>query len=108
MALASKVNVDDNDVTHTNNLLVVGGASFVDENLVGTSIYNNAEFFVNAVNKMCGKETTIAIFEEKSFEASPLSITSAQVSAMKWVVIVGIPALVAVCGVVVFIRRRNR
>jgi len=108
MALASKVNVDSNDVTHTNNLLVVGGASFVDENLISTSIYNNAEFFVNAVNKMCGKETTVTIFEEKSFESSPLSITSAQVSTMKWVVIAIIPAIVAVCGIVVFLRRRNR
>ncbi len=107
MALASKVNIDENDVTHTNNMLVIGGASFVDPCITGVSTYNNAEFFVNTVNKICGKENAV-IIAEKNFESTAISITSAQLSVIQKVVIIAIPLVVAICGVVVFIRRRNR
>lgn len=107
MALASKVNVDDNDVTHTNNMLVIGGASFIDPYITGSSTYNNAEFFVNTVNKICGKENSI-IIAEKQFESTAIDITASQVSMLEWIVIAVIPAIVAICGIVVFIRRKNR
>ncbi len=107
-ALASKVNVDSNDVTHTNNLLVLGSMSFTDANIVNVSTYNNAEFLISTVNKICGKENNIIIFEEKNFDAKMLNITASQVSAVKWVVMAVIPVIIAICGVVVFIRRKNR
>lgn len=107
MALASKVNVDSNDVTHTNNLLVIGGASFVDPYITGSTTYNNAEFFVNTVNRICNKESAV-IIAEKQFESSAIDITASQVTALEWVVVAVIPAVVAICGLFIFIRRRNR
>ncbi len=107
MALASKVNVDENDVTHTNNLLVVGGASFVDPCITGVSTFNNAEFFVNTVNKICGKENAV-IIAEKNFESYAIDVTQSQRTTIGVVMILVIPVIVAVCGIVVFIRRRNR
>lgn len=107
MALAGKSNVDANDVVHSNNVLVIGGVSFLDPCITGVSTYNNAEFFVNTVNKICGKENSI-IIAEKNFESTALDITSSQRNAVMWSVIAIIPLAVAVCGIVVFIRRRNR
>ncbi len=107
MALASKVNVDENDVTHTNNLLVVGGVSFVDPCITGVSTFNNAEFFVNTVNKICGKESAV-IIAEKNFESYAIDVTGSQRTAIGVVMILIIPVIVAVCGIVVFVRRRNR
>ncbi|MBQ3566330.1 MAG: GldG family protein [Oscillospiraceae bacterium] len=107
MALASKVNIDANDVTHTNNLLVIGGASFIDPYITGSTTYNNAEFFVNTVNRICNKESAV-IIAEKHFESSAIDITASQVTALEWVVVAVIPAVVAICGIFVFIRRRNR
>lgn len=107
MALASKVNVDSNDVTHTNNMLVVGGISFTDPCITGVSTFNNAEFFVNTVNKICGKESAV-IIAEKNFESSAIDITASQRSAIQKVLILVFPAVVVIAGIAVFIRRRNR
>ena len=107
MALATKVSMDSSNLEHKNNLLVIGDASFLDYYIVNTPNYNNAEFFINTLNQICGKENHLVI-AEKNFEASTISITSSQVSAMQKVVVIVIPLIVAVCGIVVFIRRRNR
>ena len=42
MALATKSNTDSEKVTHTNNMLVIGGASMIDTRLTTGSTYNNA------------------------------------------------------------------
>ncbi len=107
MALASKVNIDANDVTHTNNLLVIGGASFVDPYIAGTATYNNAEFFVNTVNRICGKEKNV-IIAEKEFASTAIAITESQRTFVMWTVIVIIPFAVIIAGSIVVLRRRNR
>ena len=40
MALATKSNTDSEKVTHTNNMLVIGGASMIDTRLTTGSTYN--------------------------------------------------------------------
>lgn len=107
MALATKSNTDSQSVTHTNNLLVIGGASMLDPYITSGSTFNNAEFIVNAVNKICGKENTV-IISEKNLGTESIDITVSQMSVISKVVIYVIPAIVVVSGIVVFIRRRNR
>lgn len=108
MALSTKSNMDSNDVKHQNNMLVVGSASFVDQYIGMTGLYNNTEFFVNAVNKICDKEANTLVIQEKNLESVALSITSNQLKIMQKIIIFAIPIVIAVCGVIVFIRRRNR
>ena len=108
MALSTKNNFDSNDVQHQNNMLVIGSASFTDQYLGMTGVYNNTEFFVNAVNKICGKEANTLVIEEKNLESTAISITSGQLKLMQKVIIFAIPVVIAVCGIIVFIRRRNR
>ena len=78
MALAKKTNTENNE-THTNNLLVIGGMSLVDPNLTSSATYNNAEFIVNAINQICGKENGI-IIAEKSLTQTTIDITTAQIT----------------------------
>ncbi|MGN0614388.1 MAG: hypothetical protein ACI4JB_10885, partial [Porcipelethomonas sp.] len=107
MALASKTNTDTNNVTHTNNMLVIGGASFTDPCITGEASFNNAEFILNAVNKICGKENSI-IIAEKNFESPTVTVTASQLSIINKVVVLVIPVIVLICGIIVFIRRKNR
>ena len=106
MAMASKSNMDG-DTEHKNNVLVMGGASFTDPYITGVSTYNNAEFVINTINKMCGKENAV-IIAEKNFESTALDVTTSQVSILRNIVVFGFPLIVIICGIVVFVRRKNK
>lgn len=106
MALAEKTSMEGT-TEHKNKLLVIGGASMTDPYVTGVGAYNNAEFIINTINKICGKENTV-IIAEKNFESAALDVTASQVSVLQKIVIFGFPLVVVICGIVVFVRRRNR
>ena len=107
MAVATKTNMDSENKAHVNNVMVIGGATILDQVLLYSSSYNNAEYIINSVNKMCGKENGI-IIAEKDLSVQTIDITSSQIKAISRVVIFVIPLIVVASGIVVFIRRRNR
>lgn len=106
MALAKKTNTENNE-THTNNLLVIGGMSLVDPNLTSSATYNNAEFVVNAINQICGKENGI-IIAEKSLTQTTIDITAAQITTIRRIIEYVIPLIVIAAGVFVYVWRKNR
>lgn len=107
MAVATKTNMDSENTAHVNNVMVIGGATILDQVLTYSNTYNNAEYVINAVNKMCGKENGI-IIAEKNLSVQSIDITSSQIKAISRTVIFVIPLIVVAAGVVVFLRRRNR
>lgn len=107
MAMATKSKTGTDADGEKNNLMVIGSTSIVDHQIVQDNSYNNAEFIVNAVNKMCGKENGI-IIAEKNLSTSSIDITEAQVSGIKTVIMAIIPLIIVAVGIVVFVRRRNR
>ncbi len=106
MALAKKTNTENNE-THTNNLLVIGGMSLVDPNLTSSATYNNAEFVVNAINQICGKENGI-IIAEKSLTQTTIDITAAQITTIRRIIEYVIPLIVIAAGIFVYVWRKNR
>ena len=106
MALAKKTNTENNE-THTNNLLVIGGMSLVDPNLTSSATYNNAEFVVNAINQICGKENGI-IIAEKSLTPTTIDITAAQITTIRRIIEYVIPLIVIAAGIFVYVWRKNR
>ena len=107
MALVEKSNTDSNDVVHKNKLLVIGGASFTDPYITGVDTFNNAEFIVNTVNKISDKENGVFI-AEKNFESTAITVTSSQLSTIKYFIVYTFPAIVIICGIIVYLRRRNK
>ena len=105
MALAKKTNTENNE-THTNNLLVIG-MSLVDPNLTSSATYNNAEFIVNAINQICGKENGI-IIAEKSLTQTTIDITAAQITTIRRIIEYVIPLIVIAAGIFVYVWRKNR
>ncbi len=107
MALASKTSMDENNQQHINNVLVIGGSAITDSMIVSSDLYNNAEFVINSVNQMCGKENGI-IIAEKNVSVDYMDIKASQARVINRVIMFVIPLSVCVAGVIVFIRRRNR
>lgn len=104
-ALGQQHNAVSSD-TFTSSVAVFG-TWFMDTYVVESSSYNNADYFVTVVNTLCGKENGITI-AEKSLDTTTVTITDAQVTAIRNVTVFIIPLIVAVIGIVVFVRRRNK
>ncbi len=90
------------------DLLVIGSPYMIESTLLaGTNTYNNAEVIQKAVNNMTGKENG-AIIPEKSLQQNTISLKSAGARAIEFTVIIIIPVLIAITGLVVLLRRKNR
>ena len=59
------------------------------------------------MNTICGKEDSIVV-ATKDLNITSITASASQVSVIKTIVVWVIPICVAVIGIVVFIRRRNR
>ncbi len=88
------------------NLMVLGGMSLVDLAVMQETAYNNAEFFINAVNTMTDKDGGL-IIAEKNLASNSISITAGQLKVLQYAVY-AIPLVVVIIGIVVFVRRKNR
>lgn len=105
MAMTSRVEMIDN-IKHQSNIMVLGGMMLLDANVMQDASYNNAPFFVNAVNTMTGKGTGLVI-SEKQLTAQTLTMTTGEMRGAIIAVYV-IPAIVVCAGVIVILRRRNK
>ena len=87
-------------------VLACGSADYVNSGYLTSNTYANADILYNAI-KLTGRERILADIEYKVLDDTALDITTAQ--ANKWTVAltVTLPVIIAVCGVVVWIRRKN-
>ncbi len=88
-------------------VLAFSSAWFMDYYVTQSASYNNAEYFIGVLNKVCGKESVLTI-AEKSLDPTTITITEAQVKGIRNVTVLVIPLIIAVIGVVVYVRRKNR
>ncbi len=105
MAMTSRAEMIDN-IKHQSNIMVLGGMMLLDANVMQDASYNNAPFFVNAVNTMTGKGTGLVI-SEKQLTAQTLTMTTGEMRGAIIAVYI-IPAIVVCAGVIVILRRRNK
>lgn len=93
--------------SYTSQLMVMGSCSLIDYYVAQNNAYRNSEYVIGAVNTMVGKEASI-IIESKALEQTTIAITEGQLTALRNVVVILIPAIVILIGIVVYVRRRNR
>ena len=90
------------------DILVIGSPYMVDSSILdNTNAYNNSEVIRTAVNTMTGKENG-AVIPEKSLQQNTISLKTTGARAIEFTVIIIIPALIALTGLVVLLRRKNR
>ena len=91
------------------NLLVLGSGRMTEAQLLDyTNLYSNANVLLTILNNMTKKETNTVIIPEKALQSAVIAPSANQNKVIKIFVIVVIPAVVAVIGLVVLLRRRNR
>ena len=100
----NKVAVDN--AFHSSRIAAFGTSWIVDPNITESKSYSNAAYFISVLNTLTGKEAVLTI-AEKSLDTTSVTITAAQANAIRTVTVIIIPLLVAVIGLVVYVRRRN-
>ena len=94
--------------TVTSSLLVLG-SSFMPNNtyLTQNAAYNNANVLLSTINTMTGKEGSV-IVPDKNLQQSFITMTTKQARNIQIIVVWVIPFLIAVVGIIVLLRRRNK
>lgn len=89
--------------------IVAFGSAWILDYRIGASAgsYDNANYFITLMNTATGKENVLTI-AEKSLDQTKITITEAQATAIRNVTVFIIPLAVAVIGIFVYVRRRNR
>ncbi|MBR4201822.1 MAG: GldG family protein [Oscillospiraceae bacterium] len=94
--------------TYKSQIVAFGSAWLFDYVIAGSAgSYDNANYFVTMLNTVTGKENVLTI-AEKSLDVSQITVTDAQVKAIRTVTVLIIPLFVAVIGIFVYVRRRNK
>ena len=107
VAMSTEEHAEQYDVNKS-SVLVMGSALMADsEFLTQTNTYNNANALLGLINNMTGKEAA-AVIPEKSLQQSYIATTQTQAKVIRIIVQWVIPALVAIAGVIVLLRRKNK
>ena len=107
IAARADTNFTENNEAMKSTLTVFGSAWFVDYYVAASSSYNNADYFITLMNNMSGKESVIAI-ADKSLDQTVMEITTEKANLTRTITMFIIPGIVAVLGIAVFIRRKNK
>ncbi|MBR3760110.1 MAG: GldG family protein [Ruminococcus sp.] len=92
---------------YTSRVMAFGSSMmFYNEYMVQTGTYNNANVILNMLNIANGKEVS-AVIPEKALQQNYIAPTSGESRAIK-IIIVVIAAGIAITGLVVLLRRKNR
>ena len=90
-------------------VVAFASVSFVSESISETySAADNMYAALNAANLSVGADENEFSFYMKSFEAETYTVTAEASKAITYIFQWGIPVLLIICGIVVFVRRRSR
>ncbi len=95
-----------NDDETESKIVWVGSTSLLDDDANTAVSGGNQNLFLNAVNWICGQESSISI-RSKSIVSEYLTIDSASASAMTLAVVIILPVIYLVIGICIWARRRR-
>lgn len=106
MARGYKLNYEGT-TAHISSVLVVGSPLILHNTFLSSTSLNNADYMLNVINKITGKETGISILP-KDLTTTTIDITAGQVRNLTILVMYAIPIAIMAVGVVIWFRRRHR
>ncbi len=104
-ALSYESTIVDNEYYYT-YVMVFGSPSFAAESYIDTNAFAN-EDILSAAMKATGRERVLSLLKLKPFDTSDITITTAEANRLTVAMTLTIPALIALCGLVVIIRRKH-
>ena len=75
------------------------------DNLISDA-YSNSDIIYSAIRSL-GKEKILSDIPYKEFDDTDVTVTTAHANAWTVAMTVAIPAVIAVCGIVVYSRRKH-
>lgn len=94
------------DVT-SSNLVVSGSALAFTGTLVSGTTFANGDYILGVFDQLTGRETSVNI-PVKDLTSAVHNMTSSRTYAYSWIFLAGLPAVMLVAGMVVWLRRRHR
>lgn len=108
IAVLSESTFTSGSDTLKSQIIGIGSSYFLDYYIASSAgSYDNANYFITMLNTATGKENVLTI-AEKSLDAKKITITDAQTNAIRMVTVFIIPLAVALIGIFVYVRRRNK
>ncbi|MBR7093082.1 MAG: hypothetical protein IKI50_07895, partial [Clostridia bacterium] len=107
-ALACEWNIVNNENVNT-FVFVSGGYEFADASLYSSmaNIIDNKVLVLDPINTMCGNEISVSVqSQQMNNEALNFTVKTANILGLG-VLTIGLPALLLIAGIVIFIRRRH-
>ncbi|MBQ8474218.1 MAG: Gldg family protein [Clostridia bacterium] len=106
LMVVSRENTIVNNEYYYSYVLACGTPDFASSSYLTSNTYANSDIIYNAI-KLTGRERILADIEYKVLDETDLDITTAQANRWTVAVTVTLPVIVAVCGIVVTVRRKN-
>ncbi len=103
----SQNQVSQDNALLESDVMVIGSMGYFDVYVAQDTSYNNAEYFISALNTICGKSDNIVI-ASKNMNLTSMDVTASQMKMVTTVVILVIPAIMVVIGIVIWARRKSR
>lgn len=106
-AVGSKAKFTGDNNTVYSNVMVLGSNYALEDDFLKYDQYQNREYFMSVLNGITHKTDGITI-TPKSVNGNVFDITALQKKILKWTFCVGVPGVVLIIGVVIWLRRKNR
>jgi ABC-type uncharacterized transport system involved in gliding motility auxiliary subunit len=106
IAVAVTDQLDYNDETKNPKIIVISSSVVLDPQLIAATNGGNLDFVMNSFNWLSERKENVSI-RAKELRAEYLNITASQQMVVAGIVVIIIPLIVAVSGVVVWLRRRH-
>ena len=105
MTISQETRVIDNEY-YSSYVIVSGSTNFANSSYLFSNAYANADI-LSAAMKATGRDKILANIEFKVFDDTSLDITTAQANDWTLANVLVLPAAAAVCGLVIWVRRKH-
>ncbi len=105
MVLTRETRIVDNDYYYS-YVLVCGSADYNNSEYLLANAYANSDILYSAM-RITGRERILADIDFKVLDNTDLDITTAEANRWTVALVTAVPALIAVCGTAVWVRRKN-
>lgn len=105
LTISREMRVVDNEEYYS-YVIVSGSSNFANSSYLLSNAYANADI-LSAAMKATGREKILANVDFKVFDDTDLDITTAQANDWTLACVLALPAVAAVCGLVIWVRRKH-
>lgn len=105
MTVTRESRIVDNEYYYS-YVLACGSAEYTKGDWLLSNSYANSDIIYNAM-RITGRERVLADIEYKVLDDTSINITTSQANGWTVALTVAAPAILAICGIVVWVRRKN-